>query len=90
MKKLVDSQDTLDPEIIRNTDIEKLRKCGISNAKSSYIINLANILIDNPDLFDKWKKLDYESASIEIQKIKGFGKWSSDIIQLSYLGNFDG
>jgi len=89
LKNLVNSNNKLDSEIIRNIDIKKLRKCGISNAKSNYIINLSNILLDNTNLFNDWKKLDYENASIEIQKIKGFGKWSSDIIQLSYLGNLD-
>ena len=89
LKSSTTSKSELYPEDIRNIDLKILRKCGISNSKSNYIINLAKILLDNPNLFTEWKTLDYENASIEIQKIKGFGKWSSDIIQLSYLGNLD-
>ena len=89
LKSSTASKSELYPEDIRNIDLKILRKCGISNSKSNYIINLAKILLDNQNLFTEWKSLDYENASIEIQKIKGFGKWSSDIIQLSYLGNLD-
>ena len=89
LKNLINSNNQLEPGFIRDIDIEILRNCGISNQKSKYIINLSNLLLENPDLLNEWGKLDYENASIEIQKIKGFGKWSSDIIQLSYLGNLD-
>ena len=37
-------------------------------------------------MLKSWEKLDDHEAKAEIQNLKGFGNWSSDIVLLFYLG----
>ena len=41
------------------------------------------------DFIDGLKELDDENAKIQIEKLKGFGPWSSNIILLFYLDRID-
>ena len=49
----------------------------------------AKYFINYPNLIETWEKLDDKEAKKEIQKIKGFGPWSANIILLFYMGRHD-
>ena len=89
LESIFPDTNDISPFEIHITDSEKLKNIGLSKGKVTYIKSLANEFIANPNLVKKWATLDDENAKIEIQKIKGFGPWSANIILLSFMGRSD-
>lgn len=89
LKELVLTSETITPASILELESNKIREVGISFAKIDFIKNLAKEFTKNPEFINKWIKLDDDNAKIEIEKLKGFGQWSSNIILLFYLGRQD-
>lgn len=77
------------PQQIIDTSFEKLRAIGLSNAKTQYILNVAQFAIDHR-LDDKKLK---EMSDIEIiellTQIKGVGKWTVEMLLMFTLGRED-
>lgn len=85
-KNIFPDTEKLTPKLINDIDFETIKKQGVSNAKTQYIKNLSTIFLEYPDLLNNWRNLDDELALNEIQKIKGLGPWSANIILLFYMG----
>ena len=62
--------------------IEDMRKTGLSNTKSNYIMNIVNA---NLSEFD-WEDMNDEEVSNELCKIKGIGPWTADMFLIFRLG----
>jgi DNA-3-methyladenine glycosylase II len=77
------------PQQIIDTSFEKLRAIGLSNAKTQYVLNVAQFAIDHR-LDDKKLK---EMSDIEIiellTQIKGVGKWTVEMLLMFTLGRED-
>ena len=62
--------------------IEDMRKTGLSNTKSNYIMNIVNA-----NLFElEWEDMSDEEVSNELCKIKGIGPWTADMFLIFRLG----
>ena len=86
LKELVNRTGGFTPSNILNIDPDKIREVGISYSKIDYIKNLSKEFINKPKFIEEWNKLDDEHAKIDIERLKGFGPWSSNIILLFCLG----
>lgn len=73
------------PETLANLTVEQLRSIGLSNAKSSYIHNLAILVSSNAIDFDYINTLKDEDVIKELTKIKGIGKWTSKMYLIFFL-----
>mgnify|MGYP002025107266 FL=1 len=62
--------------------IEDMRKTGLSNTKSNYIINIVNANLSELD----WEDMNDEEVSNELCKIKGIGPWTADMFLIFRLG----
>ena len=62
--------------------IEDMRKTGLSNTKSNYIINIVNANLSELD----WENMNDEEVSNELCKIKGIGPWTADMFLIFRLG----
>ena len=62
--------------------IEDMRKTGLSNTKSNYIINIVNANLSELD----WEDMSDEEVSNELCKIKGIGPWTADMFLIFRLG----
>lgn len=89
LKNLFISSKFINPDCILKIKSDKLRNIGISYSKIDFMKNLAKEIKKNPNTFRDWKKLTDHDAKIEIQKLNGFGPWSSNIILLFYMGRQD-
>ena len=62
--------------------IEDMRKTGLSNTKSNYIINIVNANLSELD----WEDMNDDEVSNELCKIKGIGPWTADMFLIFRLG----
>ena len=67
---------------ILELSIEDMRKTGLSNTKSNYIINIVNANLSELD----WGDMNDEEVSNELCKIKGIGPWTADMFLIFRLG----
>ena len=65
--------------------IEDMRKTGLSNTKSNYIMNIVNANLSELD----WEYMSDEEVSNELCKIKGIGPWTADMFLIFRLGRTD-
>ncbi len=77
------------PQQIVKTPFDKLRAIGLSNAKTQYVLNVAQFAIDN-SLDDKRLKIMRDEEVIELlTQIKGVGKWTVEMLLMFTLGRPD-
>ena len=62
--------------------IDDMRKTGLSNTKSNYIINIVNANLSELN----WEDMNDEEVSNELCKIKGIGPWTADMFLIFRLG----
>jgi len=77
------------PEQIMATPFDKIRAIGLSNAKTQYVLNVAQFAIDHK-LDDKKLKKMSDAEIIELlTQIKGVGKWTVEMLLMFTLGRED-
>lgn len=64
------------PEQILTTDPTTLRAIGLSNAKVSYVLNVARFAIEHGMNLEKLESMDNESVIVYLTQIKGVGRWT--------------
>ena len=62
--------------------IEDMRKTGLSNTKSNYIINIVEANLTDLN----WEDMNDDEVSNELCKIKGIGPWTADMFLIFRLG----
>tara|TARA_Y100001954_G_scaffold11055_1_gene11067 strand:+ start:2485 stop:3096 length:612 start_codon:yes stop_codon:yes gene_type:complete len=62
--------------------IEDMRKTGLSNTKSNYIINIVEANLTGLN----WEDMNDDEVSNELCKIKGIGPWTADMFLIFRLG----
>jgi DNA-3-methyladenine glycosylase II len=77
------------PEQILSTPAETLRAIGLSNAKVSYIHNVARFAIEHGMDEKTLKKMSNEQVIAYLTQIKGVGQWTVEMILMFTLGRED-
>jgi DNA-3-methyladenine glycosylase II len=77
------------PEQILEKDIEELRGVGLSNAKASYVQDLAQHVLDGRLELEKLPKLSNEQIISELVAVKGIGEWTAHMFLIFALGRLD-
>lgn len=77
------------PEQIVSTPFEKLRAIGLSNAKTQYVLNVAQFAIDHKLADQKLKKMSNEETIELLTQIKGVGRWTVEMLLMFTLGRED-
>lgn len=77
------------PAQIASTPFDKLRAIGLSNAKTQYVLNVAQFAKEH-DLSDKrLKKMSNEDIIELLTEIKGVGQWTVEMLLMFTLGRED-
>jgi len=77
------------PQQIVTTPFDKVRAIGLSNAKTQYVLNVAQFAIDHK-LDDKsLEKMSDEEIIALLTQIKGVGKWTVEMLLMFTLGRQD-
>jgi DNA-3-methyladenine glycosylase II len=77
------------PQQILATPFDKLRGIGLSNAKTQYVLNVAQFAIDHELTDKKLKKMHDEEVIELLTQIKGVGKWTVEMLLMFTLGRED-
>lgn len=77
------------PEQIIATPFETLRAIGLSNAKTQYVLNVAQFAIDHKLSDQKLKKMSDEEIIELLTQIKGVGRWTVEMLLMFTLGRED-
>ncbi len=77
------------PQQVLDTPFEKLRGIGLSNAKVSYVQNVARFCIEHKITDKKLLQMDNESVIELLTSIKGVGKWTVEMLLMFTLGRED-
>lgn len=77
------------PQQVLDTSFETLRAIGLSNAKVSYVQNVARFCIEHKITDKKLLQMDNESVIELLTSIKGVGKWTVEMLLMFTLGRED-
>ena len=76
-------------EQILTTDVETLRGLGFSRAKGSYVLDLAQHIVDGKVKFDHLDSLSNEEVMAELLPVKGIGEWTVHMFLMFCMGRLD-
>lgn len=77
------------PEEVLAIAPEKLRACGLSNAKVGFVRDLASRVADGRLDLRALHRLDDEAVVAELTRVKGIGEWSAHMHLIFHLGRLD-
>ncbi|MFT3932317.1 MAG: DNA-3-methyladenine glycosylase 2 family protein [Chitinophagaceae bacterium] len=77
------------PEQILATPFETLRGIGLSNAKATYVQNVAKFAIEHGMEWNQLKKMSDEEVTQHLIQIKGVGRWTTEMLLMFALGRED-
>lgn len=77
------------PQQVLDTPFDKLRGIGLSNAKVSYVQNVAEFCIQHKITDKKLLKMSNEEIIELLTQIKGVGRWTVEMLLMFTLGRED-
>ena len=77
------------PQEILDTPAETLRSIGLSNAKVSYVFNVARFALEKGLDSDVLHEMDNEEVIGYLTAIKGVGRWTAEMLLMFALGRED-
>lgn len=77
------------PDNLLKLSVEELRSCGLSYAKCSYVLDLAQRVKDGRLEVGKLNKLDQQKVVDELVAVKGIGRWTAEMFLMFTLGKED-
>ncbi|MBC7826400.1 MAG: DNA-3-methyladenine glycosylase 2 family protein [Chitinophagaceae bacterium] len=77
------------PQQILDISLEKLRSIGLSNAKASYVHNVARFAEEKGLNLKKLNRMSNEELVEYLTEIKGVGKWTTEMLLMFALGRED-
>ena len=90
-QRFLDLYNGTDPELskVLNTPDEKLRAIGLSNAKVSYVKNVAAFCLEHGITDKTLAKMENEAIIDLLVQIKGVGRWTVEMLLMFTLGRED-
>jgi len=84
-QKLLESVGALGPATVVRMDPSKLRACGLSSKKSTYLIDLAEHFLDGSLDIERWSDHDDEQLIAELTRVKGIGRWTAEMFLIFFM-----
>jgi DNA-3-methyladenine glycosylase II len=83
--RLLEIASPLTPASFLELDDATLKRAGFSRQKTAYGRNLAQAIVENRLNLDGLNSMNDTDVALELMKIKGIGRWTSDIYLLMVL-----
>ena len=75
----------VNPLTVKSMHYMKLKSCGLSRQKITYLKSLSIAFIDKEIQPNKWKNLSNEKIIDELIQIKGIGRWTAEMFLIFNL-----
>ncbi|MBM01235.1 MAG: DNA-3-methyladenine glycosylase [Chloroflexi bacterium] len=85
IKTKLEKLTKIDAKGILSKKSDELRKCGLSNMKVNYLVNISERVENKMTDFNHISNLEDEEAKNELMKIKGIGPWTAEMFLIFYL-----
>jgi len=79
-------ENDITPAKLLEADFDKLRECGLSARKISYMQNAAELIQIGTVHFEDIDNLNNQEVIDMVTKIKGIGPWTADMFLMTALG----
>lgn len=73
------------PKLVARTPVAKLRAAGLSNQKTSYVIDLAKKFLDGTVDPKHFHEMTDEAIRAHLVAVKGIGRWTADMFLMFTL-----
>ena len=73
------------PHNVKSMHYMKLKSCGLSRQKITYLKSLSVAFIEKKIQTNKWKNLENEKIIDELIQIKGIGRWTAEMFLIFNL-----
>ena len=73
------------PEIVKEIHYMKLKSCGLSRQKITYLKSLSTAFIEKKIQPEKWVSSENEEIIAELVEIKGIGRWTAEMFLIFNL-----
>jgi DNA-3-methyladenine glycosylase II len=87
--ELFGSTDFPPPEKILEKNVDELRTAGLSRGKATYILDLAQHVVDGRVKFDHLDSLSNDGVIAELTAVKGIGEWTAHMFLMFCMGRLD-
>lgn len=77
------------PDNINASDLARLRACGLSGQKCSYLADLAQRFSSGALDPARWTELDDEALITELTQVKGIGRWTAEMFLIFHMARPD-
>ncbi|MGH8506479.1 MAG: DNA-3-methyladenine glycosylase family protein [Stenotrophobium sp.] len=89
LMQAVGARKWLKPEQIIATDHDRLRGCGLSNAKARWLRTLAEQVRSGEFSFARLRRMDDEAAIAALDALPGIGRWTAEMYLIFALDRRD-
>ncbi|AIO19132.1 DNA-3-methyladenine glycosylase [Candidatus Izimaplasma bacterium HR1] len=83
-ERIYDNYAPFSPESVLSIPFDELREQGLTNSKTKYIRNIAVAFL-NKEINTNFHELNDEEVMNEVQKIKGVGRWTAEMLLIFCL-----
>jgi DNA-3-methyladenine glycosylase II len=83
--RLVAELAGMSPTLLADADLARLRTCGLSAQKASYLLDLAQRFSSGALDVTRWTALDDEALISELTQVKGIGRWTAEMFLIFYM-----
>lgn len=87
--KALFSSDFPSPDQILVTTHDKLRSVGLSQAKASYVRDLAQHIVDGQLELEKFDSMSNDEIIAELTAVKGIGEWTAHMFLMFAMARLD-
>jgi DNA-3-methyladenine glycosylase II len=81
--------EAVTPANLVGVEVARLRGCGLSGQKSSYLLDLAERFSSGALDPAHWNDLDDEALIVELTQVKGIGRWTAEMFLIFFMARPD-
>jgi DNA-3-methyladenine glycosylase II len=79
------SVHTITPHTVHKHNVDRLRTCGLSHSKITYLQDLSLHFLEKKLVPEKWDEMSDDQLIIELTKVKGIGRWTAEMFLIFHL-----
>lgn len=84
-QKVIIAIPDITPQTIYAAKEEKLRRCGLSLRKISYLHDLSHHFIDGELDETTWETMTDEAIILQLTQVKGIGRWTAEMFLIFHM-----